>query len=178
MTLRHMSCLEKNINICQNVIPTMRLITLRLERILKELIQKLADDAQKSLSEIVRDLIDLGIGYHQEAPITMQGAFGISRSFSKLSYGDEGTRMSLYLEKEQIEAVVGTFENTENGSIREAIRLGFIMLHADSVKFKNPYAEIQPFIAFKIKNLKNHRAQKAQENLRKIKQVYNNRQTV
>ena len=77
----------------------MRLITLRIERILKELIQKIADDAQKTLSEIVRDLIDLGTGNQQEAPITMQGAFGISRSFSKLSYGDEGARMSLYVEE-------------------------------------------------------------------------------
>jgi len=58
----------------------MRLITLRIERILKDLIQKIADNAQKTLSEIVRDLIDLGTGYQQEAPITMQGAFGISRS--------------------------------------------------------------------------------------------------
>ena len=66
----------------------MRLITLRIERILKDLIQKIADDAQKTLSEIVRDLIDLGTGYQQEAPITRQGAVGISRSFSKLSYGD------------------------------------------------------------------------------------------
>ena len=149
----------------------MRLITLRIERILKELIQKIADDAQKTLSETVRDLIDLGTGYQQEAPITMQGAFGISRSFSKLSYGDEGARMSLYVEEEQIKTAVDTFVNSENGSIREAIRLGFIMLHADSVRFKNPYTEIQPFISFKIKNLKNHRAQKAQENLYKIRQL-------
>jgi len=147
----------------------MRLITLRIESILKELVQKIADNSQKSLSEILRDLIDLGIGYQQEAPLTIQGAFGISRSFSKLRYGDEGTRMSLYIEEEQIKTAVNTLENTENGSIREAIRLGFIMLHSDSIRFKNPYTEIQPFTAFKIKNLKNPRAQKAQHNLKKTK---------
>ena len=77
----------------------------------------------------------------------------------------------MYVEEEQIKTAVDTFVNSENGSIREAIRLGFIMLHADSVRFKNPYTEIQPFISFKIKNLKNNRAQKAQEKLYKIRQL-------
>lgn len=149
----------------------MRLITLRIETILKELIQKMADDTQRNLSEIVRDLIDLGIGYQQEAPVTIQGAFGISRSFSKLSYGDGGTRISLYIEEGQIKNAVEAFRNTENGSIREAIRLGFIMLHAETFRFKNPYTETQPFTAFKIKAFKNPRAQKAQKNLNRIKQT-------
>ena len=143
----------------------MRLVTLRIETILKELMQKIADQTNRNQSEITRDLIDLGIGYQQESPIIIQGAFGITRSFSKLSYGDEGTRFSVYLEEEQIENAVKAFKNNENGSIREAIRLGFIMLNAEKVSFINPHTEIYPLKEFRLKSFQSERAQKAWERL-------------
>lgn len=40
----------------------MRLVTLRIETILKELTQKIATQTQRKLSEVTRDLIDLGMG--------------------------------------------------------------------------------------------------------------------
>lgn len=144
----------------------MRGVTLRIEKILKKQIQKIADKTQRNLSDITRDLIDLGTGYQQESPIIIKGVFGITRSFSKLSYGDEGTRMSIYLEEEQIEQAVNAFKNTETGSIREAIRLGFIMLYAEKVRFTNPKTEIYPFKDFKQESFQNQRAQKALERLR------------
>ena len=58
------------------------------------------------------------------------------------------------------------FQSNENGSLREAIRLGFIMLHADSVRFKNPFTEMQPFSAFKLSEFRDERAQRAYETLR------------
>lgn len=144
----------------------MRGVTLRIEKILKKQIQKIADKTKRNMSDITRDLIDLGIGYQQESPIIIKGVFGITRSFSKLSYGDEGTRMSIYLEEEQIEQAVNAFKNTETGSIREAIRLGFIMLYAEKVRFTNPKTEIYPFKDFKQESFQNQRAQKALERLR------------
>jgi len=143
----------------------MKLITIRIESILKEQIQKMADIADNHLSNIVRDLIDLGIGYKEEAPIIIEGAFGISRSFSKLSFGDERTRISTWVEEEQIKEAMKAFQNNENGSLREAIRLGFLMLHADSVQFKNSLTQMHPFSAFKLSKFKNERAQKAYETL-------------
>jgi len=145
----------------------MRLLTLRIETILKEQIQKIADQTNRNQSEVTRNLIDLGIGYQQESPIIIHGALGIKRSFSKLSYGDEGTRISLYVEEEQIKSALKTFKNNENGSIREAIRLGFIMLNAEKVKFANPHTEIHPFKAFKLEKFQNEQAQKALEWLEK-----------
>lgn len=143
----------------------MRGVTLRIEKILKKQIQKIVDKTQRNLSDITRDLIDLGTGYQQESPIIIKGVFGITRSFSKLSYGDEGTRISIYLEEEQIEQAVKTFKNTETGSIREAIRLGFIMLYAEEVRFTNPQTEVYPFREFKLESFQNQRAQKALDRL-------------
>ena len=145
----------------------MELITIRIEAILKDLIQKMADSAGRNISDVTRDLIDLGIGYKQEAPITLKGAFGLARSFSKLSFGDEKTRMSFWIEKKQTEKAMNFFQNTKNGSIREAIRLGFIMFHADSVKITNPFIEISPFKKFKLMTFNNKKAQQAYKNLRK-----------
>ncbi len=147
----------------------MKLIAIRIESILKEQMQKMADNADCHLSDIVRDLIDLGIGYREEAPLVLEGAFGISRSFSKLSFGDERTRISAWVEEVQIKKAMDAFQNNENGSLREAIRLGFIMLHADSVRFKSPFTEMQPFSAFKLTKFRNERAQKAYETLREGK---------
>jgi len=143
----------------------MRGVTLRIEKILKKQIQKIADKTQRNLSDITRDLIDLGTGYQQESPIIIKGVFGITRSFSKLSYGDEGTRISIYLEEEQIKHAVKAFKNTETGSIREAIRLGFIMLYAEKVRFTNPKTEVYPFRDFKQESFQNQRAQKALDRL-------------
>lgn len=143
----------------------MRGVTLRIEKILKKQIQKIADKTQRNLSDITRDLIDLGTGYQQESPIIIKGVFGITRSFSKLSYGDEGTRISIYLEEEQIKQAVKAFKNTETGSIRESIRLGFIMLYAENVRFTNPKTEVYPFKDFKQESFQNQRAQKALDRL-------------
>ncbi len=152
----------------------MKLIAIRIESILKEQMQKMADIADSHLSDIVRDLIDLGIGYREEAPIIIEGAFGISRSFSKLSFGDERTRISAWVEEEQIKKAMDAFQSNENGSLREAIRLGFIMLHADSVRLKNPLTEMNPFSAFKLTKFKNERAQEAYETLREGKNQAHN----
>lgn len=143
----------------------MRLTVIRIESILKNLVQRMADERNRSLSDAVRDLIDLGIGYSEEGPVMFEGAFGISRSFSKLSFGDERTRISVWVDEEQIEKAIQGFQNSENGSIREAIRLGFIMYHADLVKIKGPRHSVQPFTGFKIKEFKNMRANKALERL-------------
>ena len=143
----------------------MRLTTIRIETILKERIQKTAEQKNRTPSEITRDLIDLGIGYQQESPIIIQGAQGITRSFSKLSYGDETTRISIYLDEEQIQKATECFNNTETGAIREAIRLGFIMLNAEKVRFTNPHTEIYPFKEFIHKSFKNKKAQQALERL-------------
>lgn len=144
----------------------MRLVTLRIEAILKEQIQKISEKQNINTSEVIRNLIDLGIGYQQESPIIIQGAHGITRSFSKLSYGDEITRISLHLDEDQIHEALSTFKDTEASSIREAIRLGFIMLHADKVRFTNIHTEIYPFKEFKLESFKNKNAQRASENLK------------
>ena len=143
----------------------MRLVTLRIEAILLRLIQRMADQMGRNQSEVTRDLIDLGIGYQQESPVTIQGAFGIRRSFSKLSFGDEKTRTSLYIEEHQIEEAMKVFDNNQNGSIREAIRLGFILLNSEDEIFANSSMKLHPFKSFRLEDFKNERAQKALEQL-------------
>ncbi|MBD3207142.1 hypothetical protein GF319_12475 [Candidatus Bathyarchaeota archaeon] len=144
----------------------MRLVTLRLETILKENLQEMAENSQRIMSDIIRDLVDLGIGYQQESPVIIKGVFGITRSFSKLRYGDEGSRISVYLNEEQIGESLDTFNGNENSAIREALRLGFIMLNADKVSFTNPHVEVKPLKDFMVNSFQNNRAQKALENLK------------
>ncbi len=152
----------------------MQLIAIRIESILKDQKQNMADITESHQTDIVRDRLELGIGYREEAPIIIEGAFGICRSFSKLSFGDERTRIRVWVTEEQIIKAMEAFHNNENGSLREAIRLGFLMLHADSVRLKNPFTEIPPFSAFKLTKFKNKRAQKAYETLREGKNQAHN----
>ncbi len=157
--------MTQDINICHNVIYYVKLLTLRIETILHTLIQRIAEQTQRNQSEVTRDLIDLGIGYQQESPVTIQGAFGKKRSFSKLSFGDEKTRTSLYVEEHQITEATIAFQDNENSSIREAIRLGFIMLNAEDVVFANPNMELHPFKSFRLAKFKNKRANDALKKL-------------
>lgn len=150
----------------------MRLVTLRIETILINLIQKISEQINENQSEVTRKLIDLGIGYQQESPITIQGAFGIRRPFSKLSFGDEKTRTSLYIEKYQIEEAKNAFNNNQNGAILEAIRTGFLMLHSENVTFSSPDSEIYPFKKFRQREFDNKRAQTA---LDKLEQTMRNK---
>ncbi len=143
----------------------MKLLTLRLETMLKQVIQELSETTNTDLSQTIRALIDLGIGYAQESPITIQGPLGITRPFSKLAYGDTQTRLSVRLEKEQITQAIQLFNENETTAIREAIRLGFIMLHADKVKFTDGNTSIAPLAHFIKNSFKNQKANQALQQL-------------
>lgn len=143
----------------------MKLLTIRLETILKQVIQHFSDTINTNQSQAIRNLIDLGIGYAQESPVTIQGPLGITRPLSKLAYGDTQTRLSVWLEKEQITQAIQLFNGNETTAIREAIRLGFIMLHADKVKFTDGKTSIAPLAHFIKNSFKNQKANLALQQL-------------
>ena len=136
----------------------MRLLTIRMETILKRVIQQYADTTDANMSQTIRDLIDLGIGYAQEKPINIQGPLGMTRPLSKLAYGDAQTRLSVWVDEEQIANATTLFNERETSAIREAIRLGFIMLHADKVRFTDGDTSVAPLAGFKKTGFKSQRA--------------------
>ena len=139
----------------------MKLLTIRLETILKHVIQQLTDRTDTNLSQTIRSLVDLGIGYAQENPVTIQGPLGITRPLSKLAYGDDRTRLSVWLEKEQITQATRLFDENEAAAIREAIRLGFIMLHADKVRYTDGVTSTTPLAQFRKTSFINEKANQA-----------------
>lgn len=143
----------------------MRLLTIRMETILKQVIQRYADTTNANLSQTIRNLIDLGIGYAQEKPVTIQGPLGMTRPLSKLVYGDAQIRLSVWVDEEQITHAAQLFDEREASAIREAIRLGFIMLHADKVRFSDGNTSVAPLAGFKKTSFKNQKANLALQQL-------------
>lgn len=143
----------------------MRLLTIRMETALKQVIQRYADTTNANLSQTIRNLIDLGIGYAQEKPVTIQGPLGMTRPLSKLVYGDAQIRLSVWVDEEQITHAAQLFDERETSAIREAIRLGFIMLHADKVRFTDGNTSVAPLAGFKKTSFKNHKANLALQQL-------------
>ena len=143
----------------------MRLLTIRIETILKHVIQRYADTTDANLSQTIRNLIDLGIGYAQEKIVTIHGPLGMTRPLSKLVYGDTQIRFSVWVEEEQITQATQLFNERETSAIREAIRLGFIMLHADKVRFTDGTTSVPPLAGFKITSFKSQRANLALQQL-------------
>ncbi len=143
----------------------MRLLTIRMEAVLKRVIQKYADSKDAKMSQTIRDLIDLGIGYAQEKPVTIQGPLEMTRPLSKLAYGDAQTRISVWLDEEQIADATSQFNEKETSAIREAIRLGFIMLHADKVRFTDGDTSVAPLAGFKKSGFKSKKADQALKRL-------------
>ena len=143
----------------------MRLLTIRMETILKHVIQQYADTTDATLSQTIRNLIDLAIGYAQEKPVTIQGPLGMTRPLSKLAYGDDQTRLSVWVDEEQITQATQLFNERETSAIREAIRLGFIMLNADKVIFTDGVTSIAPLAGLKKTSFKNQKANLALQQL-------------
>lgn len=139
----------------------MKLLTIRLETILKHVIQQLTDRTDTNLSQTIRSLVDLGIGYAQENPVNIQGPLGITRPLSKLAYGDDRTRLSVWVEQEQITQATQLFDENEAAAIREAIRLGFIMLHADKVRYTDGVTSTIPLAQFRKNSFINEKANQA-----------------
>jgi hypothetical protein len=145
----------------------MRILVIRVDKSLKTLLQEIADKTGRTLSDLVRDFIAVGIGYAEEGKVFLKGAFGLNRAFSKLPIDDERARLSIWVNEEQIKRSMIAFNTTRHSAIRQAIRLGFFMFQSEYLKVSSDKDEVLILKLFRITNLKDETANTALNRLEK-----------
>ena len=135
-------------------------LNLRLERGLRDQVKELAeavegDDRPSDLSKTARKLILIGIGAERAGiQEKVQGPLGIPRPFATVEFGGQKDTMGTQLTPDELEELQDVFEAKKHTAAREALRLGVIIVEADSTNFDldigGPFGILRPFAEISI----------------------------
>jgi len=123
----------------------MKLLVVRVERFLKSSLSELAKATGRTLSEVARDLIIVGVDIQLSGGVKIVGPLGIERSFAKLGYeGKRGTKLAIWVEDQLIEELETLGDNLR-GVLRETLHVGLLRLRPCDIEFRGPFGVIRPF---------------------------------
>jgi hypothetical protein len=126
----------------------MRLLVVRVERPLKSALERLAVETARSISDIARDLILVGLDVQTRGGgVRLAGPAGlVMRPFATLgSLGEEET-LSIWIGEELSGEVEEGFKTSLRGAVREALRLGLLRLRPEDVEVLGPFGIVsRPF---------------------------------
>lgn len=114
----------------------MTLIVMRVEAGLKNLIQKLSKEQNRSMSEVARDLMKVGIGAQKEGGLRIIDSFGTSRSLANFQLEGEEKRLGVRINKDLEKELKDQFGEETRKSARKAIRLGSLLIKTDEIKIE------------------------------------------
>ncbi len=142
------------------------LIDIRIEEWIRNAIDDLSETAGRSKSEIVRDLIWVGIDIQRNGGINPEGPLGVNRKLATLSFGTKTSRIAFRLEDDLLVEVDRTFIGNRRESLRTAIRLGFFILRPEDARFVGPFKGLaRPLIKGTAQEMSDSRSQKALKRL-------------
>jgi len=105
----------------------------------------LAKATGRTLSEVARDLIIVGVDIQLSGGVKIVGPLGIERSFVKLGYeGKRGTKLAIWVEDPLIEELETLGDNLR-GILRETLHVGLLRLRPWDIEFRGPFGVIRPF---------------------------------
>jgi len=140
---------------------------IQIEGELKSLIDEYANKSGRSVSEIVKDLAWVGIGAEKIGGLRVTGPIGINRPFANFEIGGEPVRISVRLD-DAICTALKTFNTSKREALRNALRLGFIVLKPEQVQITGIFGVLRPFSEAKTPKIEDRSAKAALERLRKI----------
>ena len=102
----------------------MRLVTVRLESNLKRILNELAEVRNLKISDIARELIELGTRAQSLQEIKLIGSMRIEVPFEDISLGGEQERLNLYVDERQLNLAKKVFRDDGQSVLRKALRTG------------------------------------------------------
>jgi hypothetical protein len=102
----------------------MKLVTIRVESNLKRLIEKLAEVKGLRISDVARELIEIGIRTQERQETKLIGSMWVEVPFESISLGGDQERLNLYVDEEQLSLAQKIFGATEQAVLRKALRIG------------------------------------------------------
>ncbi|MFW5902834.1 MAG: hypothetical protein ACOCTT_03030 [archaeon] len=144
----------------------MESIVIRVESGLKKFIQKLSEEQNRSMSEVTRDLIKIGIEAEKEGGLKITGPYGTQRPLSTLKFKGEEQRLAIRMNKELINKLKNQFGKETRKSARKAIRLGSLLIKPEQTEIKGIIEPKKLFDGEKIE-IEEEEAREAIERLEK-----------
>jgi len=123
----------------------MRFANFRVESSIKNALGVLSEKSEYSFSEIVRDIIWIGIGVMENGGLRYRSHLGIPLPFAKINYGGKNERLNVWLEEEQLKEAENVFGSDSATVIREAVRLGLAYIEKEKMQITGPMGILRPF---------------------------------
>jgi len=102
----------------------MKLVTVRLESNLKRILNELAEIRNLKISDIARELIELGTRAQALQEIKLIGSMKVEVPFEDISLGGEQERLNLYVDERQLNLAKKVFRDDGQSVLRKALRTG------------------------------------------------------
>ena len=135
-----------------------RFINLRIESTVKIILGNISEKLELPLSDIIRDIIWIGIGIQEKGGLTIHGPFGLNIPFARITFGRKDARINLYVEEEQIDEAVRLFHVTDYNAIGDAIRIGLVLLDYDSFRITGFFGAPRPLANVEVPELENKKS--------------------
>ena len=145
-----------------------RFINLRIESAVKIILGEISEKSGLPLSDIIRDIIWIGIGIQEKGGVTIHGPFGLKLPFARITFGRRDARVNIYVEEEQIDEVVRLFKINNYNAIGAAIKLGLVPLDLDSFRITGFFGASRPLTNVEVPELEN---KKSVESYKRIKDL-------
>ena len=148
----------------------MPILDIWIEENLKSCVNTLATRNRpgKSLSEVTRDLILVGIDLAGQGDLEITGILGTRRPFAEISFGGPPARLGLRVDQDFVQNLEASFELPARTAARNAIRLGLTALAPGEVGIVGPGGLRRPLASFELPEIRGQEAKEALERLRKL----------
>ncbi len=148
-----------------------RFINLRIESAIKTILDGISEKSGLPLSDIIRDIIWIGIGIQEKGGITIHGPFGLKLPFARMTFGRRDARINIYVEEEQIDEAIRMFQINNFNAIGEAIKLGLMPFDLESFRITGIFGAPRLFTNPRIPELDNR---KSVESYKRMKDLLEN----
>lgn len=120
--------------------------SIKVEGQLRSVVEDISEREDMSLLDTGQMLVDEGIKVKQSGEPKLSGPFGVSRPFSKISFGGVKTELRIRVSDDQIPQARNLFdERTKTENLRQALRLGAIVESDEEMEIQGPGGVIRPF---------------------------------
>ncbi|MCW4051101.1 MAG: hypothetical protein NWE89_15365 [Candidatus Bathyarchaeota archaeon] len=123
----------------------MRFYNFRVESSLKNALNDRAEISGFSLSDVVRDVIWIGIGIQENGGVKFIGPGGFPLIFAQIKYGGKKERVNVWLEEEQFELAESIFSTDVKNVMRGAVSVGIAYLDDKDHEIVGRFGVPRPF---------------------------------
>lgn len=147
-----------------------KLIDVRVEGSLKDFIEEVAIRVGRTVSDVARDLVLIGLEVARSGGVEIVGPIGLRRPLARLDFGGNRERLGIWLDEGIASELERVFGGNMRGAARAAMRLGTVAFQPEKVRISGPFGLERPFLEVKLSGIRDKKAREALERLRRLRE--------